>query len=336
LSKFSYQTLQKCVYPYRGSPDEHVLLGSAFGEDVSLTRVGDHLLASHVDPIIGAVAHIGRLAVHIACNDIAAAGVRPRWILTLVLVPSPHDEDLLKKIMGDIDHAAREIQVAVIGGHSGFSSGISRPLVAVTALGTANPGDPVLTRGARAGDHILVTKGIGLEGTAILATDFRPTALQLGLSEADLDQAAALMEQISVVEDGLTLAASGARAMHDVTRGGLLETLLEMAHLSEVGIELDYHQLPIPPVVGRFAARFEFDPLRMISSGTLAAAVPPEKLEISRASLAEKGIPCAAVGRVIKGSGVRVSKGGKTEVYHELQAEEDELTSMWEKYPPRP
>jgi hydrogenase expression/formation protein HypE len=67
--------------------------------------------------------------------------------------------------------------------------------------------------------------------------------------------------------------------MHDVTRGGLLETLLEIAHLSGVGIEVGVSQLPISPIVSRFAQAFEFDPLRMISSGTLAVTVPPERVE---------------------------------------------------------
>ncbi len=333
MSKFSLQTLQEFVYPYQGASDPDVLLGPTFGEDIALTKIGNKILVSHVDPIIGAVANIGHLAVNIACNDIAASGVRPRWIHTLVIIPDRKDTDLLHQIMQDIHHAAREIQVAIIGGHSGYSSGVTRPLVSVTALGTADEGEPVLTTGAAVGDLILVTKGIALEGTAILASDFGETARELGLSEEDLDEAAALMGQISVIEDGVTLAKAGASSMHDVTRGGLLETLLEIALLSEVRINMDYDQLPIPDVVSRFAEHFQFEPLQMISSGTLAAAIPRERLVDAEKALQSREIPYAVIGEVVPGEGVSVRKGVEITHHTEIQAESDELARMWEIYP---
>ena len=91
------------------------------------------------------------------------------------------------------------------------------------------------------------------EGTAILAQDFADVARELGLSEKDLAEARSVMTEVSIIKEALVLAAQGVTAMHDVTRGGLLETLLEIAHLSGVGIEVDASRLPIPPVISRFA-----------------------------------------------------------------------------------
>jgi hypothetical protein len=88
MSKFSFDVLKRCVFPSTETTDSDVLLGAAFGEDVALTKVGGDILASHVDPIVGAVGNIGWLAVHMACNDIAASGIPPRWIQLLVLLPS--------------------------------------------------------------------------------------------------------------------------------------------------------------------------------------------------------------------------------------------------------
>lgn len=334
MSKFSLDVLKKRVYPYQGSEDPDVLLGSTFGEDVSLTRVGNDILATHLDPIIGAVDRIGWLGVHIACNDIATSGILPRWILTLVIVPDVSDEELLGEIMADIDRAAKDLGVAVIGGHSGYSSGITRPLVSVTALGTASSRPPVMTAGAQPGDHILVTKGIALEGTAILASDFANVALQGGLNRDDIAQGKNLLEQISVVDEALLLALMGATAMHDVTRGGLLETLLEISLLSQVGMEIHYNRIPIPDVVQTFAGAFGFDPLGMISSGTLAATVPLEHLEKITQSLHSKKIPFGDIGQVLEGEGVLLHRDGKTSHFKDIRAEKDELARMWEIYPP--
>ncbi len=333
MSKFSLDVLQRQVFPFTRATDPDIILGAAFGEDVALTRVGGDILASHVDPIVGAVAEIGWLAVHVACNDVAAAGVAPRWLLLLVLVPRPEDEELLGEIMHDANRAAQEIGASIVGGHTGYSAGLSRPLVAVTALGTASGREPVRTGGARVGDHVLVTKGIALEGTAILAQDFADVAQRLGLSEVELEEGRRLMAGVSVLPEALLLAENGATAMHDVTRGGILETLLEIARLSAVGIEVTYSRLPIPPIVSRFSQAFQYDLLQMISSGTLAVTVPPERVVQVSAALEELNMPFAFVGRVTEGEGVHVFKDGGVVHYTEMRCEEDELARMWALYP---
>ena len=333
MSKFSLDVLERCVFPFVKTEDPDVLLGAAFGEDVALTRIGGDVLVSHVDPIVGAIGNIGWLAVHVACNDIATTGVRPRWILLLVLVPTLHDEDLLKQIMHDADRAAKEIGASIIGGHTGYSSGLSRSLVAVTALGTASGRTLVRTAGAQIGDHVLITKGIALEGTASLAQDFCDVAERIGLTQQDLEKAKELMNEVSVIPEALALAEHGASSMHDVTRGGLLETLLETSLLSGVGIELDISQVPIRPIVARFAETFQFDPLRMISSGTLAATVPADRLAGASDALTKIGVISADVGRVIDGAGVRILREGETTDYRDIRCEEDELARLWTAYP---
>ncbi len=333
MSKFSFDVLQRRVFPFTKNIDDDVVLGAAFGEDVALTRIGGDILASHIDPIVGAVGNIGRLAVHVSCNDIAASGVPPRWLLLLVLIPAKEQEDLLEEIMRDASQAAEEVSATIIGGHTGYSAGLSRPLVAVTALGTASGREPVRTSGAGPGDSVLVTKGIGLEGTAILAEDFADVAVSLGLSDRDLQSAGELIGSISVMPEALLLAESGVSSMHDVTRGGLLETLLEIAYVSDVMIEVDSALLPVPDTVSRFSEAFEFDPLQMISSGTLAVTVPETRLSGAENALKKSGTDFAVVGRVKRGAGVRVFREGKSEHYSKLQAERDELARLWKLYP---
>jgi hydrogenase expression/formation protein HypE len=332
MSKFSLDVLQKHVFPFAKSTDPDVLLGAAFGEDVALTKIGDFILASHVDPIVGAIGGIGSLAVHVAANDIATSGIQPRWILLLVLIPDKDDTALLESIMRDAGEAAAEIGASIVGGHTGYSAGLSRPLVAATVMGAMSGAKPVRTGGAKPGDAVLVTKGIALEGTAILAGDFRDVALDLGLTEPEIEEAGRLIENVSVVPEALALSKLGATAMHDVTRGGLMETLLEIAVLSDVAIHLDEEKLPIAPIVEHFARVFDFDPLRMISSGTLAVTLPQEKVDEAARKLKELSVPFAVVGEVQAGKGVQVI--GKTTIsFTEIRCEEDELARLWLKYP---
>jgi len=75
MAKFSFEVMEQCVYPFtvKESEDPDVVLGSAFGEDVAVTRVGNDLLLSHVDPIVGAVNAVGWLAVHVAATTLQQA-----------------------------------------------------------------------------------------------------------------------------------------------------------------------------------------------------------------------------------------------------------------------
>jgi hydrogenase expression/formation protein HypE len=332
MSKFSLDVLNRCVYPFLKSKDPDVIMGAVFGEDVALTRVGNDILASHIDPIVGAVQNIGWLAVHVACNDIATSGMPPRWIQTLVLVPHEEDEALLEQIMRDIQKAADETGVSVIGGHSGYSENLTRPLVAVTAMGTFGKRKPILTQGARVGDHVLITKGIPIEGTTIIANDFSKMAIKLGLTKSDIEEAKQLMGKISVIPEAVILGESGATAMHDVTRGGLLETLLEIAGASKIGLDIAYHQIPIPPVAIRFAEAFKYDPLKMISSGTLVATLPPQKINSAAKRLEDKGIIFADIGEVVADEGVKIIKGSATTHFQDIHPEDDELARMWTQY----
>jgi len=329
MSKFSLDVLNRCVFPHFISNDPDIVVGAVFGEDVAVTRISDGYLVSHVDPIVGAVNDIGWLAVHVACNDVATSGARPRWIQLLVLVPQKDDEALLEKIMGDVERAAGEIGVSVIGGHTGYSNSLSRPLVAVTALGVLSNREPILTRGAQPGDHIIVTKGIALEGTAILANDFTQTAIRLGLSGQDIDDARQLMKQVSVIPEANILGAHGATAMHDVTRGGLMETLLEVAELSHVGLQVDDDLIPIPKIVARFSDAFQFDPMKMISSGTLVATVSPSHIGEANGCLRESGILFADIGRVVQGNGLQIVRNSQTFTFNDVRPEDDELARMW-------
>ncbi|MCF7935160.1 MAG: hypothetical protein K9L28_02290 [Synergistales bacterium] len=331
MSKFSLKTLEEVVFPYtdQGAHDPAVLLGAAFGEDVAMTQVGGDLLLSHVDPIVGAVTGIGWLAMHVACNDIAASGVPPRWAQILVLVPGKEDTELVGRIMGEAEGAATEIGVSIVGGHTGYSSGVTRPVVAVTAMAPAEGRRVVRTGGARPGDRVVVTRGAGVEGTSILAADFADEGRRFGLTEQELAQGAALVEEISVVASAMVLAEEGATAMHDVTRGGVRETALEMATLSGVHLELQVERLPERPIIARFAEAFGFDPLGMLSSGSLVAAVPADHVDDTLQRLEALGIPAADVGKVADGAGLTLVRDGVATHHTEIRAEEDELARMW-------
>ena len=206
MGKIPYELMEKYVYNRLGKNRDDVIVPSGPGIDVSITAIGENsVLASHLDPIVGAVEKIGWLAVNVACNDIATSGIRPKWIMSLILLPEDWNADMLDRITSDIDRAARELDISIIGGHTGYAPGLSRPLVSITAMGTGNKDSVILTSMAKPGDSIIVSKGIALEGTAILASDFEDILLSKGVSKKLIENALEYFYSVSVVKEAVEL-----------------------------------------------------------------------------------------------------------------------------------
>ena len=336
MGKIPEELLRKYVYPRIGIQRDDVIVGPMTGVDVALTSIKDNLvLVSHVDPIVGALKRIGWLAVHIACNDIATSGVRPRWIMPVIILPEEWEEEMLDEITRDIDHVAKELSVSIIGGHTGYGPGVKRPIVVVSAMGIGEKGRIITARGAKPGDKILITKGVGIEGTGILAHDFKDILQDRGIDSKMLLSAQRFLEDISVVREAITLAEKEVvDAMHDVTRGGVAEALIELANASNVRIEVWEEKMPIRRETLEFSMALNFDPLWMISSGTLILSVPPHKLEITESLLRELRIEYGVCGEVVPGKpGVIIHRRERVERISHPSPERDELARLWEEYP---
>ena len=334
MGKLPFHFLKEYVFKRIGEYDPDVVCGPSLGEDASIIKLDGNVLVAHADPIVGAISHIGWLSVHIACNDIAVRGVKPRWIIPVILLPEKYTERLVDEITSDIDKASKEIGVAVVGGHLGYAVGLKRPLIATTAFGLSSEGSYVMTRTARPGDFVLITKGAGIEGTAIIAFDFQEILKEKGVTDEALNNARRMIEEISVIKESLALFKCGATAMHDATRGGVLEALIEVALSSNLRIDVWENDVPVREETRIFAEKLMFDPLKLISSGTVVATISPERLNEAKRELNRLNIPYAVVGKVSQGEGVVLHRAnGKTEKYLEPKVEEDELARLWERYP---
>lgn len=301
------------------SVDESVIQGPADGEDAAAIDWpdGDGTLVVSSDPISLAASQVGRLGVHVACNDIAASGADPRWLTAVIMLP---DRDApLETITEDLDAAAREIGASVVGGHSEYVDQLNRPLVSLTAMGATNSFVP--TGGAEPGDRIILTKAAGLEGTAILAADFGD---DLDVDLEVRERAAAFLQEISVVPDGRIIR-EYATAMHDPTEGGVAVGLLELARASNVRLEVERETVPIRPETATLCAAVGVDPLRIFGSGALLATVPDDASEDCLAALEAAGIEAAEIGTVQ--SGEPALELGTETITEPL---EDGLYPLWE------
>ena len=293
VGKLTPAALQQLIFNQLGQRRPEVVLRGAFGEDSAALNLGGDLCVISTDPITGAVKHAGWLAVHVSCNDVATNGAEPIAVLLTLLLPAGSDLRLVAEIMADAERAAQEVSVEIVGGHTELTEAVNQPVISTTVIGRVSAAQLATSCNIQPGDALIATKYVGLEGTAILAWDF-PDKVEPVIGATLLEEARALKRLISIVPEARIAAAQGVRAMHDATEGGVLGAAYEMAGAANLGFVLDEGALIIHSATRLLAERLGFDPLRLISSGTLLLATSrPEAL---LKELHANDIPASVIG----------------------------------------
>jgi len=290
--------------------DPRVVVGPGVGQDAAIIDMGDRYLVAKTDPVTFATDEIGWYAVHVNANDVACSGATPRWFLATVLLPEAGaTPELAETIFRQLDEACRQLGVSLCGGHTEITHGLPRPIVVGQMLGEVAPDAYVTTSGARVGDVLILTKGIAVEGTAIIARE-KEDELRDVLPDAELRRCADFLHVpgISVVREArLALEVGGVHALHDPTEGGIATGLWEMAQAARVGLTIDEDQLPLLSECDTLCRHFGLDPLGLIASGSLLIAAAKDRASAIVGRLSEESIPATKIGDVVAaGQGCRV------------------------------
>ncbi len=314
--KVPIKVLRNYVYKNLGVNRSDVIVGPGIGEDAAVLKAGSEILVVSSDPISGAVEQVGWLAVHVCSNDVATHGVQPRWFVSCILLPEGSREDIVTSICGQIDSAAQEIGVAVVGGHTETTPGLDHPLVVGTMVGVAENGKYVTTGGARVNDEIIMTKGAGIEGTAILASDRRDVVEKFCGTETG-EKARMYLREISVLKEALAAFSTGrVTAMHDPTEGGIAGGLHEMADASGKGFIVFKERMTVRSETKEICRLFKVDPLQLIGSGSMLITCDEGSSQLILDRLREEGIPGWLIGKVTPNPKQRqvIHKDGRREL----------------------
>jgi hydrogenase expression/formation protein HypE len=282
--------------------DPRLLIGPQIGEDAAVIDAGDRYLVVATDPVTFATDHIGRYAVHVNANDVAVLGARPLWFFVVMLLPEGRTTpELVEAIMADVRSTCEELSVALGGGHTEITQGIDRPILVGQMLGEVAPTRFVRKTHIAVGDQILLTQGVAVEGTAILARE-KSEHLR-GRVDADLLAHAAdflIKPGISVVSAALTAADvdDAVHAMHDPTEGGLATGLFELVAPAGFGLQVIRECIPVFPETDAVCNALALDPLKLLASGALLIAVASDRVDSVLTAVEAAGVPVAVIGEV--------------------------------------
>ncbi len=285
-------------------PGADVVIGPAVGEDAAVIRPErGALIAAKSDPITLAGHAMGRYLVQVNANDLAVMGARPRWLLlTVLLPPSRMAARQFAAIMREVREACDEAEIALVGGHSEVTDGLSRPVAIGAMLGEIRGSRLLDKRAIRPGDELFMTGSIAVEGTAILAHDFGPALRARGLGAKLLRRAADLLHDpgISIVrEAGIAAGVGPVRALHDPTEGGIAAAVSEFGLRSECGVLLEADAVPVLPETQAICRALGLDPLRLLASGALLIAAAPGSGEALATAFAGEKVGVTRIGRFL-------------------------------------
>ncbi|MGB9681403.1 MAG: AIR synthase family protein [bacterium] len=277
IGKLKSDFLERIISQYKGSPDPRVIIGPSIGEDAAIVSFSDKYLVAKTDPITFATDEIGWYVAHVNANDILTRRALPRWFMASILLPEGiATEEMAEEIFSQISLACKSLNVAIIGGHTEVTVGLDRPIVVGCMLGEAEKDRLIATSKAEIGDAIVITKGIAIEGTAIIAREKERELLKKGYSKEFIKRCKEFLYNpgISIFKEVSISKDLNIHSMHDPTEGGLGMGIYEICRASNTGAIIFKEKIPILEETETLCREYGIDPLGLITSGTLIATLP--------------------------------------------------------------
>ena len=321
LGKATPEFFDRVIFPRLGRKDPDIIVGPRHGVDFGVLDLGDRVLVTSSDPFYIAselgMERAAWFAVHILASDVAVSGIMPGYMAVDLNLPPEMSESDLELMWDSVHRTCRELDIAVITGHTARYAGCNYPMVGGATVFGLGPKEDLVIPQAAPGDMVVVTKGPAVEATGLMAAYF-PDRIEEAWGPEVAGMARDMFYNMSVVKDARVAASvGGVSAMHDATECGILGGLWEMAAHSGVGIDLDLAAVVFPEVIEKTCECFGLDPFSSISEGTLLATVRPEAADDVVAALGAAGIEASIAGRITdKSEGMRYRDGAGV---HELR-----------------
>jgi hydrogenase expression/formation protein HypE len=310
--------------------DPSIIINPGVGEDTAAVNVEpEEVLVLKSDPITFATDSIGQYAVLINANDIATSGAKPRWLLTTLLFPLGVTPSEISQVIDELKTFCRKWDITLCGGHTEITDAVTRPVVTGMMAGTVTRSRLIDKRNMATGDRVLLTKGVAVEGTAIIAREFGDRLKSLGMNDSQIDTARRFLASISILTEARIAADSEATsAMHDVTEGGLATALEELSIAGGHRIKVDMDAIPVFVQTRRICHLLEVDPLGLIGSGSLLICCRESACENLTAAIGKAGIDVTCIGEVLQpGLGISAEKNNQPVPWPRFET--DEITRLF-------
>lgn len=277
-----------------------VICGAGVGTDCAVMSFGENEeTVISTNPVSAPIDIVGARGVHRALNNLAAAGAEAVSVLIAVMLPADTEEKELQEVMRQAGSVCGRYNVRIIGGHTEVMTDIRRPVLTVTGVGKRKKQDLSELRKVKPGQAVIVSKWIGLEGTSLIAREYKEE-LCARYPVRMIEEAEAFERFISVLPEAAAALKSGVCGMHDVSQGGIFAALWEMAEGAGVGLEIDLNKLPVRQETIEICEFYDLNPYELLSGGSLLMTADDGIGLVS--ALEREGVPAVIVGKTTAGN----------------------------------
>ncbi len=309
--KVSGNVLKRSVLGRIGKRDEEAVNGAGLGKDCAVfPSVGESSLVSCVqEAVLGGTAEASVTLAELiqkCANNLAAGGAVPLAVMIVLFLPEDSEETLLRSLMEEAEEKCRELSIEIAGGQSRITGAVSAPVGTVTGYGKPFP-DNYQNKKAEPGQDVILSKWIGLQGTAMLAKHSRER-LRERYPAYFVEEAEGFGRYLSVLPEAAAAVKYGVCAMHDASEGGIFGALWELAEGAGIGLQIDMRKIPLRQETVEVCECCNVNPYELMSGGCLVMTAE-DGFGLVQA-LAAEGIPAAAVGKVTAGK-ERILRNGE-------------------------
>lgn len=298
--KISENVLKRSVLKKIKTHRDEVVSGAGIGRDCAILAFPEgEQIALSVTPVTAPITDLSGYAIPMALNNVAVSGAEPIGVMLGIMLPEGIEETQIQQLMEQAEEVCRTCHVEIVGGHTEVTAAVDAPIMTVTGVGKKEAARAGYPQGIRANQDIVVSKWIGLEGTARLAKEHKEE-LCTRYPVRMIEEAAAYDKYLSIIPEAATAMKSGVCGMHDVSRGGIFGALWEMASGAGVGLEIDLKKLPVKQETIEICEFFELNPYELLSGGCLIMATEDGSGLVT--ALAREEIPAVIVGRTTEGN----------------------------------
>lgn len=329
IGKLPAELLKKIVFKHKGLLRDDVIIGPGIGIDSAIMRSKDEFIVATTDPITAAPKLLGTLSVYITTNDLIACGSLPKWFLPTILLPKNATTELLTKIVEDMNKAAKELNMSIVGGHTEVTPYLDLPIIISTAIGTTNKF--ITAANVKPGDVLVMTKSAGMEGTAVIAYEYDNKLLKMKMTKNEIKLAKKMIFNTSIYLEGKILFnkfKEKINALHDPTEGGVFTAVYEMAEASNMGVKLYKNRIPVDPITQKITEKMKLNPYYLLSSGSLLISTDKETANKIKKEMKTHNIICEIIGEFTEETIEReIYDNGH--VYKLIKREKDEIWKIF-------
>jgi hydrogenase expression/formation protein HypE len=326
LGKPSPATMASTIWRLTGTKSPAVIVGPKPGVDVAVLDIGGgRVMVANCDPV-SLIPSLGpedsaAMSLYEVASDVATSGQPPRFLMLDLNLPPGMSDQLLSRYWKALNKTCLELGVSILGGHTGRFEGCDYSIIGGATMWTTCRKDEFLTSSmAHDGDDLIFTRSAAYGATSVLARAF-PKTVRKHLGQSFFEKAWKYFQGANTTKDSLTAVKAGIHqrgvtAIHNVTEGGTLAGIVEMADASKLGGVVDLESVPVSEETLEICKLFHIDPLTSLGEGSLLIASRPNRTGRVLDILQSRGTMATVIGQLSTRAGglFGVSRKGQVRI----------------------